>query len=147
MTGGFIVFWPICGVIAAVIASAKNRNALGWLALGALFAPSVLIVAVLRSFRLGHRRGCGLFNARDAMQCRIFQMASQSSNAGNASSSVTWPGASYVAGRRGPDRPEDCSAARSTFSRSSSSIVFPLSVYTIAMHQLSLSSPWTYPAF
>jgi hypothetical protein len=27
MTGGLIVFWLICGVIAAVIASAKNRNA------------------------------------------------------------------------------------------------------------------------
>ena len=47
MTGGFITFWLICGVIAAVVASAKNRNALGWLVLGALFAPSVLIVAVL----------------------------------------------------------------------------------------------------
>jgi uncharacterized oligopeptide transporter (OPT) family protein len=43
----FIVFWLVCGVVAAVIGSAKNRNAFGWFVLGALFAPSVLIVAVL----------------------------------------------------------------------------------------------------
>jgi hypothetical protein len=52
MTGSFITFWLICGVIAAVVASAKNRNALGWLALGVLFPPSVLIVAVLPKLQL-----------------------------------------------------------------------------------------------
>ncbi len=45
--GTLIVFWLICGVIAGVIGSAKNRSGLGWFVLGALFAPSVLIVAVL----------------------------------------------------------------------------------------------------
>jgi hypothetical protein len=52
MTGGFISFWLVCGVVAAVVASAKNRNALGWLALGVLFPPSVLIVAVLPKLQL-----------------------------------------------------------------------------------------------
>ncbi len=44
---GLIVFSLICGVIATVIGSAKNRSAVNWFLLGALFAPSVLIVAVL----------------------------------------------------------------------------------------------------
>ena len=47
ITSGLIVFWLICGAIAAAIGSAKNRSALGWFLLGALFAPSVLIVAML----------------------------------------------------------------------------------------------------
>lgn len=47
MTGGLVTFWLVCGIIAAVIASAKNRNAPGWLALAALFPPCVIIVAVL----------------------------------------------------------------------------------------------------
>lgn len=52
MTGGFIGFWLICGFASAVIASAKNRNALGWLALGFLFPPCVLIVALLPKVQL-----------------------------------------------------------------------------------------------
>jgi hypothetical protein len=47
ITGGLIVFWLICGGIAAAIGSAKNRGALAWFIYGALFAPSVLIVAFL----------------------------------------------------------------------------------------------------
>jgi len=47
ISAGLIVFWLICGMIAAAIGSAKNRSALGWFVLGAVFAPSVLIVAVL----------------------------------------------------------------------------------------------------
>ena len=107
MTGGFIVFWLTCGVIAAVIASAKNRNVLGWLALGALFAPSVLIVAVLPKLPPGPPQGmrsvqCPRCNAvqnipdgQPAFECWQCKFASSA------------PGASYVAGRRGPDRLED----------------------------------------
>ena len=107
MTGGLIVFWLICGVIAAVIASAKNRNALGWLALGALFAPSVLIVAVLPKLPPGPPEGmrsvqCPRCNAVqnipdgqptfECWQCKLVSSA---------------PGAGYAAGRRVPAPPQD----------------------------------------
>jgi hypothetical protein len=46
-SGSLIVFWLICGVIAAAIRSAKNRSAFGWFVLGPLFAPSILIVVAI----------------------------------------------------------------------------------------------------
>jgi hypothetical protein len=107
MTGGFITFWLICGLIAAVIASAKNRNALGWLALGVLFAPSVLIVAVLPKLPPAPPVGmrsvqCPRCNAVqnipddqptfECWQCKLVSTAS---------------GAAYAAGRRAHDKPED----------------------------------------
>jgi hypothetical protein len=107
MSGGFITFWLICGLIAAVIASAKNRNALGWLALGVLFAPSVLIVAVLPKLPPGPPPGmqavqCPRCNAVqnipsdqpnfECWQCKLVTDA---------------PGARYMAGSPKPLPPED----------------------------------------
>lgn len=46
----FVVAVVVCGVIAAAIASAKNRSMLGWFLLGALLGLiGVLIVALLPS--------------------------------------------------------------------------------------------------
>ena len=87
-TGSLLTFWLVCCVIAAVIASAKNRNALGWLALAALFPPCVLIVAVMPKLRRDHHSACVLSDARDAMRCRTFRSQTPRSNAGSASSSV-----------------------------------------------------------
>ena len=107
MTGGFIVFWLICGVIAAVIASAKNRNALGWLALGALFAPSVLIVAVLPKLPPGAPPGirsvqCPRCNAvqnipdgQSTFECWQCKLVSNAADTG------------LVAGKRTPIPPEE----------------------------------------
>jgi Protein of unknown function (DUF732) len=106
VTGGLIGCWLVCGVIVAVIASAKNRNALGWLALGALFAPSVLIVAVLPKLPPGPPEGmrsvqCPRCNAVqniphgqttfECWQCKLVNNVA---------------GAGYVAGKRRPDGPE-----------------------------------------
>ena len=107
ITSGLIVFWLICGAIAAAIGSAKNRSALGWFLLGALFAPSVLIVAVLPKLPprppLGMRSvQCPRCNAVqniphgqtmfECWQCKLVNNVA---------------GAGYVAGKRGPDSPED----------------------------------------
>ena len=102
---GLVVFWLICGIIAAVIGSAKNRSALGWLLLGALFTPSVLIVAVLPKLPPSSPTGmlsvqCPRCNAVqnisyfettfECWQCKLVYVA----------------GGGYVAGIR-PDGPED----------------------------------------
>ena len=87
-TGSLLTFWLVCGGIAAVIASAKNRNALGWLALGALFPPCVLIVAVMPKLPPGpHRYACC---PMPEMQCGAEHSGRRHhrSNAGSASSSV-----------------------------------------------------------
>lgn len=107
MTGGLIGFWLICGVIASVIASAKNRNTLGWLALGALFAPSVLIVAVLPKLPPEPPAGmrsvqCPRCNAvqnipdaQPTFECWQCKLVSNAASTG------------YAGGRRQPTQPED----------------------------------------
>jgi hypothetical protein len=102
-----IVFWLICGGIAAAIGSAKNRNVLGWFVLGALFAPSVLIVAVLP--KLPPRPPQGMRSVQ-CPRCNAVQNIPH-----GQSTFECWPcklvsnvaGAGYVAGKRGPDGPED----------------------------------------
>jgi hypothetical protein len=107
ISAGLIVFWLICGVIAATIGSAKNRNALGRFVLGAVFAPSVLIVAVLPKLPPKPPEGmrsvqCPRCNAvqnipdaQPSFECWQYKLVSNVAGAG------------YVAGRRGPDRHED----------------------------------------
>lgn len=45
-----VIVWLICGVFCAIVAGTKNRSALGWLALGALFGFfAVVAVLVVKS--------------------------------------------------------------------------------------------------
>jgi hypothetical protein len=107
ISAGVVIFWLICGVAAAAVGSAKNRSGLGWLALGALFPPNVLIVAVLPKLPPRAPEGmrsvqCPRYNAVQNIpsshatfacwQCKLVNNVA---------------GAGYVAGRRGPDGPED----------------------------------------
>jgi hypothetical protein len=107
MTGGLITFWLLCGVIAAVIASAKNRNALGWLALGVLFAPSVLIVAVLPKLPPRPPEGMRSVQCPRCNAVQNFPHVQTTCECWQCKLVSNVAGASYVAGRRGPDRPED----------------------------------------
>ena len=45
----FVLFWILCGIVAAVIASSKGRSGCGWFILGALFGPFGIIFAFLAS--------------------------------------------------------------------------------------------------
>ena len=42
-----LIIWLLCGVACALIAGAKNRNALGWLFLGCIFGIFALIVVAV----------------------------------------------------------------------------------------------------
>jgi hypothetical protein len=47
---GLLIFWALCGIAAAMIASTKNRSAGGWFFGGLLMGPiGVLIVTCLSS--------------------------------------------------------------------------------------------------
>jgi hypothetical protein len=45
----FILIWLFCAIIASVVASNKNRSALGWFLLGIIFGPFAFTVALLPS--------------------------------------------------------------------------------------------------
>lgn len=49
---GYFVFWLLCGVASAVIASDKGRSGVAWFFLGVLFGPFALVVAACLS-RIG----------------------------------------------------------------------------------------------
>jgi hypothetical protein len=46
---GLLIFWILCGVVAAVVAGNKGRNGCGWFALGVLLGPFGLILALVVS--------------------------------------------------------------------------------------------------
>src|SRR6266542_4307895 len=43
------VFWILCGIVAAVVASNKGRNVFGWLVLGFLLGPIGMILSLVVS--------------------------------------------------------------------------------------------------
>ena len=106
LSAGLGVFLLICGIIAAVIGSAKNRSALGWFLLGVLFAPSVLIVAVLP--KLPPRQPAGMLSVQ-CPRCNAVQNISYFETTFECwqCKLVYVAGAGYVAGMLGPDGPED----------------------------------------
>ena len=42
-----LIVWGVCGVLAAVIASAKHRSAFGWFLIGVLFGPLGVLAALI----------------------------------------------------------------------------------------------------
>ena len=105
--GTLVVIWLICGVIASAIGSAKNRSTLGWFLLGALFAPSVLIVAVLP--KLPPKPPPGM-RSDQCLRCNAVQNiphAQTTFECWQCKAASNVAGAGYVAGKRGPDGPED----------------------------------------
>jgi hypothetical protein len=103
----FIVFWLVCGVVAAVIGSAKNRNAFGWFALGALFAPSVLIVAVLPKLPPKPPPGMQSFQCPRCNAVQNIPHGQTTFECWQCKLVSNVAGAGYVAGKRLPDAPED----------------------------------------
>jgi hypothetical protein len=106
-TGTLIVFWLVCGVIAAAIGSAKNRSALGWFMLGALFAPSVLIVAVLPKLPPKPPEGMRSVQCPRCNAVQNIPDAQTTFECWQCTLVSNVAGAGYVAGRRRPDAPED----------------------------------------
>lgn len=47
MSFGIIVFWLLCGVASAMVASSKGRDAFGWFLIGALFGPIGLVISLV----------------------------------------------------------------------------------------------------
>jgi hypothetical protein len=106
LSAGLGVSWLVCGIIAAVIGLAKNRSAFGWFLLGALFAPSVLIVAVLA--KLPPRPPAGMLSVQ-CPRCNAVQNISYFETTFECwrCKLVYVAGSGYVAAMRGPDGPED----------------------------------------
>jgi hypothetical protein len=42
---GIVIFWFLCAIFSAALASSKNRSGFGWFLLGLLFGPFGLLVA------------------------------------------------------------------------------------------------------
>lgn len=42
---GIVIFWLLCAIFSAALASSKNRSGFGWFLLGLLFGPFGLLVA------------------------------------------------------------------------------------------------------
>lgn len=69
-----LVALTICGIVAACVASAKNRSVVGWFLLGMLFGPvGVLIVVVLPSAVPGPPRG---MRRQQCTRCNAMQNVS-----------------------------------------------------------------------
>jgi hypothetical protein len=101
-TETLIVFWLICGVIAAVIGSAKNRSTVGWFLLGALFAPSVLIVAVLPKLPPKPPQG---MRSVQCPRCNAVQNIPYGQTTFECWQCKLVSNAGYVAGKWNPDDP------------------------------------------
>ncbi len=43
----FVIVWILCGIIGAVVATNKGRSGCGWFALGVLFGPLGLVLALV----------------------------------------------------------------------------------------------------
>jgi hypothetical protein len=42
---GYVIFWFLCAIFSAALASSKNRSAFGWFVLGLIVGPFGLLVA------------------------------------------------------------------------------------------------------
>jgi hypothetical protein len=47
----YVILWLLSGLVAMIIARSKERDGGGWFALGCLFGPFALVVAVLPSLK------------------------------------------------------------------------------------------------
>lgn len=66
---GMIIIWIIAAIIAASIASVKNRNALGWILSSILLSPlSLLVLLVLPSIEKRNAEGIAI-NPSSVIQC------------------------------------------------------------------------------
>ena len=85
-----LLIWFFCGIIAAIIASAKGRSGAGWFFLGLCIGPFVFAVALLSYFEApfpaeartyGHAEGdrtcpyCAEAIRAEAVKCRSCQSA------------------------------------------------------------------------
>jgi hypothetical protein len=58
-----LFFWLLCGMAAAVVASAKNRSGFGWFLMGAVFGPFGLFMIAFMP-NLAHNSGKFTFSKR-----------------------------------------------------------------------------------
>ena len=52
---GWMIFWLLCAIFSAILASHKNRSTLGWFLLGLFFGPFGLLVGVFPSVAVNTR--------------------------------------------------------------------------------------------